>query len=166
MIVPLLVSAVSIAANSDKLSFVSPEGSKSLARVRHNGPLAKEDEDSNVRKRQASRNRISSELSLKSHGMHALEGRISRSGNENLARKMAKDALKSPKMQETMKKLSRGGDPKKKKLFVSVKVPAPPRSHSRLNGEARKNGHRTRIKGRKKKKRKRCAGSRWIVGNI
>ncbi|XP_076226157.1 uncharacterized protein LOC116426474 isoform X2 [Nomia melanderi] len=155
MIVPLLVSAVSIVTNSDKLSFVSPEGSKSLTRVRQSGPLAKEDEDSIVRKRQASRNRISSELNLKSHGMHALEGRISRSGNENLARKMAKDALKSPKMQETMKKLSRGGDPKKKKLFVSVKVPAPPRSHSRLNGETRKNGRRARIKGRKKKKRKR-----------
>ncbi|XP_076283122.1 uncharacterized protein LOC143210278 [Lasioglossum baleicum] len=156
MIVSLLISAVCIEANNNKLSHESCNKSKTGAEVKREDLFANENGGSIVRKRQATRNsRMSNEHSSSLHGVHTMEGRVSRAGNENLARKMAKDALKSPKMQETMKKLSRGGDPKKKKLFVSVKVPASARGSSRLTGTGKQNSHQAESKGRKKKKRKR-----------
>ncbi|XP_076659437.1 uncharacterized protein LOC143362842 isoform X2 [Halictus rubicundus] len=156
MIVSLLISAVCIEANANKLSHEPCDKSKAVAKVRRDDLFANENGGSIARKRQATRNsRMSNEHSSRLHGVHTMDGRVSRAGNENLARKMAKDALKSPKMQETMKKLSRGGDPKKKKLYVSVKVPTSPRGSSRLKGDDKQSSHQTDSKGRKKKKRKR-----------
>nr|XP_033338374.1 uncharacterized protein LOC117227344 [Megalopta genalis] len=152
MIVSLLISAVCIEAR------VESRESKAVAEASRGDPFASEDRSSIERKRHLSRNsRMSSEHNSRLHGVHAMDGRVSRSGNENLARKMAKDALKSPKMQETMKKLSRGGDPKQKKLFVSVKVPSPPKGGSRLAGNSNQSGRQSESKGRRKKKKKRHA---------
>ncbi|KZC06586.1 hypothetical protein WN55_10497 [Dufourea novaeangliae] len=154
MIVPLLISAVCIETNSDKLSFVPSKKSEKLTELTQNEQLRKESDDSVVEKRETGRgNKFSREHDSRTRG--TMEGRISRAGNENLARKMAKDALKSPKMQETMNKLSRGGDPKKKKLFVSVKVPAPPRGgNARLTSAEKKHGRGARTKGKKKKRKR------------
>ncbi|XP_076637412.1 uncharacterized protein LOC143349774 isoform X2 [Colletes latitarsis] len=138
MIVPLLISAVCIEANGEK--------SKAVAEVRENDVFGKRDAISDHRR--------SDEHVSRPRGVGSLENRIPRSGDGNLARKMAKEALKSPKMQETMHKLTHGrSSHRQNKLFASVKVPGAPRRKS--SADFKKHGRQTRLKGRQKKKRKR-----------
>lgn len=159
MIVPLLVNAVCIEANSEKLPF-GPSG-KALVEIpresdafrRHDARSVDNlDEESPQRKRQSTRNNGHSDRhDSRIRSVGPMENRVARSGDGNLAHKMAKEALKSPKMQQTIHKLTQGAP--RKSLHATVKIPA--RSNAKLSHDAKAHGKLVRRKGPKKKKRKR-----------
>ncbi|XP_053986014.1 uncharacterized protein LOC128880213 isoform X1 [Hylaeus volcanicus] len=159
MIVPLLISAVSIQVNDNQLTLDPLKKSEAVQRVQKNAIFSKENAKSTndrnehlaVRKRQLDKVYGPG----RSGERNLMESRIPRLADGYLARKMAKEALKSPRMQETMHKLTHGRKPphRQAKLYASVKVPTVPRRKSSL--DAKKHGSETRPKGRKKKKRKR-----------
>lgn len=154
MIVPLLVSAVCIEANCEKLPFGPSGKDKALVEIpresnafrRHDARSVDNlDEESPVRKRQSTRNNgHSDQHDSRIRSVGRMENRVARSDG-NLAHKMAKDALKSPRMQQTINKLTQGAP--RKSLHATVKIPA--------KGNAKAHGKLVRRKGPKKKKRKR-----------
>ncbi|XP_076392359.1 uncharacterized protein LOC100881778 isoform X2 [Megachile rotundata] len=152
MIVSLLIGAVCIETKDspvkDKAGVESPE--------RRNAVLKEESidnhEDFLVQKRQSSKhNRYSNDQDPRSRRCSA-ERRTSRAGVKDLANKMAKDALKSPKMQETMNKLSRVASKPHGTLIATVKVPVPRKSGVKKSRSEQKHD---RHKGRRKSKSKR-----------
>ncbi|XP_076165914.1 uncharacterized protein LOC143145940 isoform X2 [Ptiloglossa arizonensis] len=160
MIVPLLTSAVCIEANGEKLSLVPSKKSEAVAELRENDIFAKGDaksvvnrnEDPVARKRQLeeARGRRDEHVS-RSRDENAIDIRVPRSGDANLARKMAKDALKSPRMQEAMRKLTHGRRRlRKPKHRVSAKS-----SRRKPLMPKRKHGRRMKIKRRRKRPKKR-----------
>lgn len=162
MIVPLLISAVGVETNPEKLSFVPPEESKAVAQSHRQGSMflkekSVRDENSGlVEKRQSNKNsRYSSDQDsiIRRGGVSFIKNRIPRQGGGGLAHKMAKDALKSPKMQETIRKLSRVAP--KGTLRGSIKMPTVSKTGSKV-AESRRHRKVLRHKGqRRKKKRKR-----------
>lgn len=166
MIVPLLIP-VCVETNAEKLSFVPSEEKKVAAGVPHRRTVtflkgnekSIQDEDRNpmLQKRQLSKNnRYFNEQNLRMrHSIVSdpVDYRIPRSDIETggLAHKMAKDALKSPKVQETIRKLSRVSPPGH--LQATVKIPMT-KGNSKLT-EDKRNRKGLRHKGRKKKKKKR-----------
>lgn len=170
MIVPLLIP-VCVETNAEKLSFVPSEEKKGAAGVPHRRTVtflkenekSIQDEDTSpvLRKRQLSNknNRYTSEQNLRMrHGIVSdpVDYRIPRSDIETggLAHKMAKDALKSPKVQETIRKLSRVSPPGH--LQATVKIPMTKGNGGNSKAtEDKRNRKGLRHKGRKKKKKKR-----------
>ncbi|XP_026674370.1 uncharacterized protein LOC108630935 [Ceratina calcarata] len=161
MIVPLLISAVyQVEANREKLSFVPSKESKSVdeSRLTQSAALSNQDsisEDNDSEFEEEVR-KVDNEREMRSgrNSVGSAENRFARSegGNRGLAHKMAKDALKSPKMQETMRRLSHVKSPKGI-LHASVKVPG-----VKIGPKITEDGRRSkdaRHKGRRKKKRKR-----------
>ncbi|KOC64846.1 hypothetical protein WH47_00349 [Habropoda laboriosa] len=152
MIVPLLIS---VETSSEKLSFVPAEEKKALQRqsdvfLKENVKSVQDEDTNLVQKRQLNKNnRFSNEEDSRiPHG--GVESRFVRSNGKGLAHKMAKDALKSPKMQETMRKLSKVSKPKDT-YHVTVKVP---KNRVRMANERRRQKG-ARHKGGRKRKRKR-----------
>ncbi|CAK9822501.1 hypothetical protein ANTRET_LOCUS1027 [Anthophora retusa] len=149
MIVPLLIS---VEASSEKLSFAPAEEKKAIVAPLHRQSDVKQVHDENtnlMQKRQSNKNeRFSNEQDLKTphDGTNSMENRFVRSNGKGLAHKMAKDALKSPKMQETMRKLSKVSKPKS-----TVKLT---KSRLRMSNE-RRHQNSARHKGGRKRKRKR-----------
>ncbi|XP_043515964.1 uncharacterized protein DDB_G0287625 [Frieseomelitta varia] len=158
MIVPLLISAVCVEGNSKKLSFVPSEENKALAQShRQSSTFLKEtsvhDGDSNlVEKRHSNKNNEFQDSRLRRGSMNSLENGLSRTDGGGLAHKMAKDALKSPEMQETIRKLSRVGT--KRTFRTNGKVPGISKTGAKA-AEERRHQKRMRHNGRRKKKRKR-----------
>lgn len=164
MIVLLLISAVRVEVNSEKLSLIPSEENEAAAQShRQSGAtLLKEDrksaydEDKDLAQRRESykESGYSSDRDtrIRRGSVNSAENRLARSGNRVLAHKMAKDVLKSPKTQDTIRKLSRVSSPKGS-LRAGVKVPGVTKGGSRLVGEKRHHGPRHR--GRRKKKKKR-----------
>lgn len=161
MIVSLLISAVCIESNvrsseENKAEIESPE--------RRDVFLKKDtidNEDSHMQKRQSSKhNRYSSDQDPKTRrcSVHSMERRISRAGDKSLANKMAKEALQSPKMQETMKKLTRVSKPRSN-LYASVKLPASGKVGMKKSRSEHQDGH---IGRRKKKKKRYLEGDRYL----
>lgn len=159
--VVLLVSAVCIEVNSEKLSFVPSEIDKAVAEVPPDGDAFEKEESAHdpegtfVQKRQLKKSDEHSDRhESKKRSFNTMGSRVPRSGDKNLAQKLAKEALKSPKMQQTMNKLAHGTAPRKN-LHATIKLAAPAKGHAKLTGEEKKHGKPVRFKGRKKKKRKR-----------
>ena len=157
MIVPLLISAVCVESNSKKLSFVPSEENKALAQShRQSSAFLKEksvhDGDSDLVEKRHLNKKNDRDSGLRRGSMNALENRLPRSDGGRLAHKMAKDALKSPKMQDTIRKLSRVAP--KGTFRASVKVPGISKSGAKTAKE-RRHQKGMRHKGRRKKKRKR-----------
>ncbi|KAK1133135.1 hypothetical protein K0M31_014490 [Melipona bicolor] len=157
MIVPLLISAVCVESNSKKLSFVPSEENKALAQShRQSSTFLKEksvhDGDSDLVEKRHSNKNNDQDSRLRGGSMNSLENRLPRTDGGGLAHKMAKDALKSPKMQETIRKLSRVGP--KGTFRANVKVPGISRTGAKA-AEERRHQKRMRHNGRRKKKRKR-----------
>lgn len=155
MIVPLLISAVCVEGNSKKLSFVPSEENKALAQShRQSSTFLKEksvhDGDSDLVEKRHSNKNNDQDSRLRRGSMNSLENGLPRTDGGGLAHKMAKDALKSPEMQETIRKLSRVGT---KKSF-RVKMPGISRTGAKA-AEERRHQKRMRHDGRRKKKRKR-----------
>lgn len=124
-----------------------------------------QDEDRNpmLQKRQLSKsNRYLNEQNLRNlyHGIvpDPVDYRIPRSdiegGGGGLAHKMAKDALKSPKVQETIRKLSRVSPPGHLQATVKIPMTKGNTGNSKAS-EDKRNRKGLRHKGRKKKKKKR-----------
>ncbi|CAL7949955.1 unnamed protein product [Xylocopa violacea] len=164
MIVPLLVSAVCVETNPEILSFAPSEENKAVVQSRRRNDAfinadaesVNDDEPDLAQKRQLNRNSRHAndqKSKVRRDSVSSLENRFPRSGGGVLAHKMAKDALKSPKMQETIRKLSRVKSPKGT-LQATVKLPAVRKGGAKMADERR---HRkgVRRKGRRKKKRKR-----------
>ncbi|XP_034177434.2 uncharacterized protein LOC117602937 isoform X1 [Osmia lignaria lignaria] len=155
MIVSLLISAVCIESNvrsseENKAEVESPERRDVFLKK---DTIVNHDEDSHMQKRQSSKhNRYSNDQEPKARrsSVHSMERRISRAGDKNLANKMAKDALQSPKMQETMKKLTRVSKPRSN-LYASVKLPASGKVGMKKSRSEHQDGHIGR--GKKKKRR-------------
>lgn len=162
MIVPLLISVVyHVEANrNERLSFVPSKETKSVdqSHLRQSAALLNRDsvpnDDDSEFAEEERKVKNEQEMRPSWNSVSSMENRFARSEGDNrgLAHKMAKDALKSPKMQETMRRLSHVKS-SKGVLHASVKVPRV-KTGSKI-AENRRRSKGARHKGRRKKKRKR-----------
>lgn len=165
MIVPLLISAVCVEGNSKKLSFAPSEENKALAQShRQSSTILKEkpvhDGDSDLVEKRHSNKNNDQDSRLRRGSMNSLENELPRTDGGGLAHKMAKDALKSPEMQETIRKLSRIGP--KRTFRANVKASGISKTGAKA-AEERRHQKRMRHNGRRKKKRKRSETSLYII---
>ncbi|OAD62662.1 hypothetical protein WN48_07014 [Eufriesea mexicana] len=154
MIVSLLISAVRVHVNSEKLSLIPSEEDEAVAQShRQSDTFLKSvyDEDKDLVQRRQSNKDSGYDSRIRRGSVNSVENRFTRSGNGVLAHKMAKDVLKSPKTQDTIRKLSRVSSPKGS-FRAAAKVPGVTKGGSRVAEEKRHHGARHR--GRRKKKKR------------